>query len=652
MKAFVINLSKNVVKYDKFKKRFESFFRDHDISLERFDAFNGDLITYTKLKKMGYNTYRSWRDPHHNRKFTHGEIGCMLSHIHLWLKCIELNEPILVFEDDVEFYSNFNLEEVKEVLAKNEFVFLSRKEMHHNQERITDTLVKPSFSYWACAYAITPSAAKKLCNKLIYKNLIPADEYLPVVLGISPFNHLNEFFKDVPKIEPLAFEPNLCGPVDGAFDVSDTEIGGAGTSYFQDFEVHVYTVATDLEKAKILTSSAKHNKIKLHVLGAKSEWTGGDVKSGPGGGQKINLLKKELYKHEDNDVILFVDGYDVCINDVVDNIANAYMKFHSRTVFAAEKNCWPDSSLKDSFVATEFGNNYLNSGCYISTVAELKKLLADEILDSEDDQLYFQKKYLSGEFDIRLDTHTNLFQCVAQDEDYIIIDDNLKIQNTETKNIPRILHGNGGEYSKEKFEHCYYQLFKTELNQVHHFACDGILKAVGPEILLMKFMTKEMCADMIRLSEYAAKNGNAFKPLPGDAYPGQEIRIRDLDRNLYYAIEDNLEKYVYPALQKYYKPIHMYGIRDLFIIRYNKKTQKSLDLHNDISLISGSVKLNDNYTGAELHFPRQQFYNKDIEVGDLLLWPSQVTHPHESLPIYEGTKYSIVLWTKRFRGDA
>ena len=95
----------------------------------------------------------------------------------------------------------------------------------------------------------------------------------------------------------------------------------------------------------------------------------------------------------------------------------------------------------------------------------------------------------------------------------------------------------------------------------------------------------------------------------------------------------------------------MNGIRDLFVIKYSPRTQKSLNLHTDISLISGSVKLNDGYTGAELYFPRQQFYNKDIEVGDLLLWPSQVTHPHESLPIYDRTKYSLVLWTQRFKGD-
>ena len=659
MKAFVINLSKNVVKFDKFKKRFDSFFQNQDLVLERFDAFNGHLITYQKLRKMGYDTYSDWRDPYINRKLTHGEIGCSLSHLYCWNKCIELNEPILIFEDDVEFYDSFSLEKIKQVLSKYEFAYLSRKKMSIDEEKQIDhDLVIPTFSYWTCAYAITPSAAKKLSQTLFYKNLIPVDEYVPVLLGNSNLQLVNDFYKKIPKIDGVAFASNICNPIEEAFSESDTEIAGVadcyagkGSSYFIDFDTYVYTVATDLEKAKQLISSAKHNKIELRLLGANEEWRGGDIKNNPGGGMKINLLKKELHKHKDDDVILFVDGYDVFLSDTLDAIVEKYLSFHNRVVFAAEKTCWPNKELQNSFVKTEHGNDYLNSGCYIGVVSELKKILAEDIQDSDDDQLYFQNAYLSFNFDIVLDTRTKLFQCVSSDEDNIFIDEDLKIKNAETGNFPKILHGNGGEYSKEKFDHCYYQIFKEEFHFVHKFSCDGIIKAIGPEILLAKFMTKEMCADIIELAELTARRGDGFKPLPGDNYPGQEIRIREMDRNLYYAIEDNLQKYIFPALEKYYDPLRMFGIRDLFIIKYDISSQKSLNLHNDISLVSGSVKLNDDYSGAELFFPRQQIFNKDIEVGDLLLWPSQVTHPHESLPILSGKKYSLVLWTQRYRGD-
>ena len=38
----------------------------------------------------------------------------------------------------------------------------------------------------------------------------------------------------------------------------------------------------------------------------------------------------------------------------------------------------------------------------------------------------------------------------------------------------------------------------------------------------------------------------------------------------------------------------MYGIRDFFAMRYSLDTQTELALHNDASMVSGSVKLNDN----------------------------------------------------------
>jgi predicted 2-oxoglutarate/Fe(II)-dependent dioxygenase YbiX len=60
--------------------------------------------------------------------------------------------------------------------------------------------------------------------------------------------------------------------------------------------------------------------------------------------------------------------------------------------------------------------------------------------------------------------------------------------------------------------------------------------------------------------------------------------------------------------------------------------------------VSGSVKLNDGYTGAELEFSRQHFTNASLPVGTLLVWPSLVTHPHRSTPITSGTKYSLTLW--------
>ena len=47
------------------------------------------------------------------------------------------------------------------------------------------------------------------------------------------------------------------------------------------------------------------------VLGMGDEWEGGEMATGVGGGQKINLLRKELQKHKDNSnlVVMFTDRW-------------------------------------------------------------------------------------------------------------------------------------------------------------------------------------------------------------------------------------------------------------------------------------------------------------------------------------------------------
>lgn len=76
-------------------------------------------------------------------------------------------------------------------------------------------------------------------------------------------------------------------------------------------EVLVYTVATSETDGfqRYLLSAQKYG-IEPKVLGFGKEWLGGDMKH-PGGGWKVNLLRKELkpYKKDKERIALFTDGY-------------------------------------------------------------------------------------------------------------------------------------------------------------------------------------------------------------------------------------------------------------------------------------------------------------------------------------------------------
>ena len=69
----------------------------------------------------------------------------------------------------------------------------------------------------------------------------------------------------------------------------------------------------------------------------------------------------------------------------------------------------------------------------------------------------------------------------------------------------------------------------------------------------------------------------------------------------------------------------------MFVIRYARGEQEELRIHHDVAQVSASVKLNDDYDGAELVFPRQGLRpTPTLPVGELLVWPSLVTHPHRT----------------------
>lgn len=78
----------------------------------------------------------------------------------------------------------------------------------------------------------------------------------------------------------------------------------------------VLTVATQwTESLQRYLRSGKVNELNIQVLGLGQEWEGGDVRLGPGGGQKVNLVREELEKivkekgSNDDLIVMFTDRY-------------------------------------------------------------------------------------------------------------------------------------------------------------------------------------------------------------------------------------------------------------------------------------------------------------------------------------------------------
>ena len=579
---------------------------------------NGNDITFQGLKKQGYDTNKLWRT-YGVRKMTHGEIGCALSHIKAWEQCVAENQPILVLEDDAVVQDNFNMADIEQGLKGVLLVGFH----HINEPKIKDEKYNvPTKWTNAHAYAITPDAAKTLIDEFS-KNIYPVDDFMSDFLptsGIPTLCLKEQAVKQIPREE----------------SASTTE-PREENDYFIDFDVHVFAVGTDKSKMSRLIDSCTRYGVILNILGEGQEWHGGNMAEGAGGGQKINLLREAIKDLPEENVVLFLDGYDVFVGDIITTIVDRYLGFEKKVLFSAEKHLWPDSTL-DGWPEAPTEYRYLNSGCFIGEVAEIKKIISEEILDSDDDQLYYQKKFLSGKYDIGLDYEAYIFQ--THEPDIAIVNNPFRqLLNLKTNCCPTVYHGNGGKVAKQTLNKIYLKKFGLP------FKSDNTIEIVAPDMFMVPLFSREACNLLIEIAE---THGN-WEPLPYDKFPAQEIRAKEL--GLFEAFEKIWAVKLNELCESQWLPMAMYGLRDAFIMKYTINTQKSLALHTDASMVTGSVKLNDDYEGADLYFPRQKFSTKHVPVGHCLLFPGQVTHGHECETLKNGVKYSLTMWTKRFAGD-
>jgi hypothetical protein len=163
---------------------------------------------------------------------------------------------------------------------------------------------------------------------------------------------------------------------------------------------------------------------------------------------------------------------------------------------------------------------------------------------------------------------------------------------------------------------------------------------VGPDLLVVPCWTKQFCSTIVR----AAEAVGAFELQPDDPVPGHEVSLAIISPKLFETVQEDFGTRIWPQLQTVWPYVDYYGLRDAFVIRYAPGEQESLRIHHDVAQVSGSIKLTSDYSGAALVFPRQGFDNAAVDVGEMLVWPSLVTHPHETALLEGGVKYALTVW--------
>lgn len=443
---FVINLKRCEDKKNKMKERLKN------LNYKIMEAVDGRELNNNKLKEMGCSILKEWKDPHSGRNITWGEVGCALSHINIYKECIKKNiKTAIILEDDALLSNDFvsklestfkNLEKIKEY----DMCYISRKPMDEkNDKNISSGIIKPGYSYWLCGYIINLSGMNKIINSGFTNNIIPMDEIIPLLGDISPYNEYKPYYNIDKNLNILSVKDLFVKPENNAFVNSDTENTKEVELYSED--LLLLATGTDMtDGLKRFIKSCKVYGLNHKIMGLGKKWKGGIMAKGPGGGQKINLLKDTIKDMKDDKIILVTDSYDVIMTANSKEILKKYKKINSTLVFASESSCWPDREKAHLYPKQKnIKNIYLNSGGFIGPVGAIKYILQD-IPDYEDDQRYYTNVFFSdfGKNHIKLDYNCEIFQCLNNGEEELKINySKSRIFNKITGTEPCQIHGNG-----------------------------------------------------------------------------------------------------------------------------------------------------------------------------------------------------------------
>jgi len=177
MKAFIITLSEIPASLETSSAMIAPL-ESYGFSVEQFEGSYGN-----EMKKL----FKSQGRTHHPTDYLEnpvkptrktagpGAMGCFYSHYRLWKKCVELNETIFIFEDDVKFVRPYYPVEFNEILlvalGSWDIIYSTDVEVEPNISPTTLEVKVPCLP-GAVGYGITPVAAKKLVEA--YKNTYTA----------------------------------------------------------------------------------------------------------------------------------------------------------------------------------------------------------------------------------------------------------------------------------------------------------------------------------------------------------------------------------------------------------------------------------------------------------------------------------------------
>jgi hypothetical protein len=212
-------------------------------------------------------------------------------------------------------------------------------------------------------------------------------------------------------------------------------------------KLHIVTVATEKKfYLSYLESSIKKKNGELIILGYGEKWLGFNW--------RLKLMLEYLSKLPKNDIVCFVDGYDVLclrnLNELSKTFIELKNKYNCKIIIGHDKQNYYLNYLT-FFYFGRCNNLSINAGTYIGFVFDLINIINNMLKtnsdNNADDQILLTKYCQNYSNDFYIDINNELFLVLPRPleelDNYVNIENNKVVYNNT---YPFFIHASGYGY--------------------------------------------------------------------------------------------------------------------------------------------------------------------------------------------------------------
>lgn len=213
-------------------------------------------------------------------------------------------------------------------------------------------------------------------------------------------------------------------------------------------KLHIVTVATESKYYfPYLVESCKRNGKELEVIGYGEKWEGFNW--------RFLKMMDYLKNIPSDDIVCFVDGYDVVCCKKLNHLMNDFLEIKKKTGCKIIVGCDNETQLP-FFSYIIFGScnhHFINAGTYIGYASDVLEVITKMYnlnpINSEDDQLLMTKYCQKNEKEIYIDAENKLFLSICSPlqelDNYVEIDKESGVLQYKSGE-PYFIHANGFGY--------------------------------------------------------------------------------------------------------------------------------------------------------------------------------------------------------------